>query len=438
MIKKIKSFDGTEKINALIEKPEKYNSLFQRLTKGGFIPRGAGLSYCLASAGINVSSIDSVLFNRVLSFDKINGLIKVEAGMNLGELLKIIIPENFTFPVLPGYPKITIGGCIGFNVHGKSQFNIGLFGDYVNSIKLFHPAHGEIECNKSINSDILELTLGGFGLTGFITEVELKLVPLKCKCVVRSKIFVKNISEAVEILRGKENDFTNTYSWNDLNRKNKNFGKGIVYLEKYADQESCNSNIIKYNNLSSENRGNFRFNFFTNITAGILCLVYESMERISSSPSINRIENVSFPINGKEIYFKLFGNKGLREYQMIIPFNNWTKFEQELYTLINKIKIAITLGSLKLFKGDQKLLRFSKAGICLAIDVPANDKSIHFFKLLDVLVLKYDGIANIAKDSRLSSDIIRRMYPEYNEFIKRLNEFEGNIPLNSNLRERLF
>jgi decaprenylphospho-beta-D-ribofuranose 2-oxidase len=438
VIKKIKSFDGTEKINTIIEKPEKYNSLFQRLTKGGFIPRGAGLSYCLASAANNVSSIDSVLFNRVLSFDKINSLIKVEAGMNLGDLLKIIIPENFTFPVLPGYPKITIGGCIGFNVHGKSQFNIGLFGDYVNSIKLFHPAHGEIECNEFINSDILELTIGGFGLTGFITEVELKLVPLKSKSVIRSKILVKNISEAVQIISTKENDFTSIYSWNNLNRKNKNFGKGIVYLEKYADQDNCNCNIIKYNNLSSENRGNFKFNFYTNITTYIECLVYESIERISSSQSISRIENVSFPINGREIYFKLFGNKGLREYQMIIPFNNWTNFEQELYTVINKIKMPITLGSLKLFKGEQKLLTFRKSGICLAIDVPANDKSVLFFNLLDALVLKYDGIANISKDSRLSSDVIKRMYPEYNEFIKRLNEFEGNNPLNSNLRERIF
>jgi len=438
MRRKIKSFDGTEKIDANVERPEKYNSLFKILAKGEFIPRGAGLSYCLASAGGNVSSVDSLLFNRVLFFDKSNGIIRVEAGMNLGDLLSIIIPENYTFPVLPGYPKITIGGCIGFNVHGKSQCDAGLFGDHIKSIKLFHPAHGEIECNEFINSDILCLTIGGFGLTGFITEVELKLVPLKSKSIIRSKVFVKNLSEAIDVFNTKKNDFTSIYSWHNLNRNKSNFGKGIVYLEKYIDQDNFDCKISKYNNMSSENRSKLNFNFFNCFTANIECLVYESMERLSTADSIHRVENMSFPINGKEIYFNLFGNKGLREYQMIIPIHNWTSFEQELYALIKKVRIAITLGSLKLFYGKQKLLSFSKSGICLAIDVPANNKAMCFFNYLDELVIKHEGIANISKDSRLSSDVVKQMYPEYSEFKRRIIEFEENFPLSSNLRNRLF
>lgn len=438
MKRKIISFDGTEEIDTIVERPEKYNSLFLRLAKGKFIPRGAGLSYCLASAGKNISCISSVLFNRVLFFDKINGIIRVESGMSLGDLLNIVIPENFIFPVLPGYPRITIGGCIGFNVHGKSQYGIGMFGDYVKSIKLFHPAHGEIECSELQNAEILELTIGGFGLTGFITEVELILVPLRSKYIVKSKVFVKNIQEAVDIITEKKNDFQSIYSWNNLNCKNKNFGKGVVYLEKQVDNNNEESKIINYNNLSSQNRGKFKFNFYNSLTVFFECFIYESIERAKANESIHRIENASFPINGKEIYFNLFGNKGFREYQMIIPFNNWKIFEKEFYTLINKSDIYITLGSLKLFKGNQKLLSFNMTGICLAIDVPANEKSLYFFEILDELVIRYNGIANISKDSRLSADTVRQMYPEYEEFISRLIEFEKDVPLGSNLRVRLF
>jgi len=438
MIKKTTSFDGTELINTTIERPGKYDSLFRLLTNGNFIPRGAGLSYCLASAGTDSISVDSSLFNRVLSFDKLNGLIRVEAGMSLGKLLSIVIPENYTFPVLPGYPRITIGGCIGFNVHGKSQFDIGLFGDYVKSIKLFHPAHGEIECNEKTNADILELTVGGFGLTGFITEVELKLVPLKSRFVQSSKVFVHNISEAVEVMTAKKHDYYSVYSWNNLNNKERNFGKGVVYLEKQVERSDIESKIKKYNNLSSDNRGKFIMNFFNSLTVALECMAYYTMEVISKSESVQRIENVSFPINGKEIYFNLFGNKGLREYQMIIPTESFTGFEKELMPLIRKTGIGITLGSLKLFKGTPRLLSFCKSGVCLAVDVPAGNKSIRFFNLLDALVLKYNGIANISKDSRLSSEVVKQMYPDYSEFISRIIKYEGNKPLNSELRKRLF
>ncbi len=438
MEKNVFSFDGTTTIKSAIHRPEKYDTLFNILAKGNFIPRGAGLSYCLASADEKCASIDSKIFDRVLSFDKIKGLITVEAGMNMGELLQIVMAASFTFPVLPGYPKITVGGCIAFNIHGKSQYNIGLFSKYINRLKLFHPAHGEIECSQINNADIFHLTIGGFGLTGFITEVELILLPLGGKNILRSKVMVKNLSAAIAEMSQKKDAFMSAYSWNNLNLTKNKFGKGIVYFEKYCSEESTQTKVKPYNNLTSDGRRKLLFSFLNKFTINLECYAYNYLEALGKSQTISKVENALFPINGKEIYFKLFGKQGLREYQLIIPFEHWGNFEDELKQLINKLGIAICLGSLKLFDGNQKFLSFNKTGICMAIDVPATNASLLFFDKLDELVLRNEGIANISKDSRLSKEVIQKMYPEYDSFKMQIINFEKTFPLYSTLRRRIF
>ena len=128
MLKTFLSFDGAEKILSKIERPDKYNNLFKLIDNSKkLIPRGAGLSYCSASFGENTLSIDSGLFNRILEFDPDKGTITVESGLELGTLLSFLNDKGWYFKVIPGYPRITIGGCVAFNVHGKSQSNVGLF-----------------------------------------------------------------------------------------------------------------------------------------------------------------------------------------------------------------------------------------------------------------------------------------------------------------------
>jgi decaprenylphospho-beta-D-ribofuranose 2-oxidase len=434
----LNSFDGNERIKSIIARPTKYNEIYELCKDKSFIPRGAGLSYCMASGGDDVTSIDTSCFNRIIEFDKNHGTIVVEPGINLGDLLSIIIREGWFLPVLPGYPKITVGGCIGFNVHGKSQYHIGLFGDYVNKLKIFHPNYGEILCTKNENEDIFNLTIGGFGLTGLITEAELKLIPLKSRFVKRKIIHVQNLSETVSYFINHKNEFDIMYSWNNLNDRNAHFGKGFIYMEEFLNSNiNVSPNIVKYGNLTSKNRKSLVINFYNNITSKIECKLYGLNETISKKEQVLQVEKASFPINGKEIYFKLFGKKGLREYQMIVPDNNWSAFEEELYKCISLYNVYFTLGSMKLFEGKTNLLNFQKSGICLALDMPATKNAIKFFKELDKLVLKYNGIANLSKDSRIDEPVIKKMYPEFESFKKQINNFEGKFSLNSALRKRL-
>jgi decaprenylphospho-beta-D-ribofuranose 2-oxidase len=434
----ISSFDGTESYECSVQRPEKYQRLFDTINmSNNCIIRGAGLTYCMASGGYGITSVDFTKFNRILAFDGNLGHVKVEAGISVGVMLSFIIKKGWYFPVLPGYPTITIGGCLANNVHGKSQFKSGNFGNHVIEFNLYHPDHGEITCSRTENEEIFNLTTGGLGLTGVILNVTLALEPLKGCSVEKQKVPCGSLTEAVAIMSGQKEQYENVYSWNNLNLGGKHFGKGIVYLEQFS-REVLPGKFRNYQGtIDSESRKSFIPGLLNRMTTPIECAGYYFLERMLPGPALLSIEAATFPIYGKEIYFNLFGKKGLREYQLIIPESGSESFFYELEKMIRQYRVPIALGSLKLFRGKSRYLNFCQDGICLAIDIPARDKYLEFFHQLDLLVIHHHGIANLSKDSRLSIDGVSNMYSEYADFKAQLLKFDPGKRFNSQLRERI-
>jgi FAD/FMN-containing dehydrogenase len=75
----------------------------------------------------------------------------------------------------PGYPAITVGGCIAANVHGKDPVRDGTLVDSVQGVTLFHPAHGVLRSSPGTGPDVFALTCRGYGLTGVIVCASLRL-----------------------------------------------------------------------------------------------------------------------------------------------------------------------------------------------------------------------------------------------------------------------
>jgi decaprenylphospho-beta-D-ribofuranose 2-oxidase len=144
-----------------------------------------------------------------------------------------------------------------------------------------------------------------------------------------------------------------------------------------------------------------------------------------------------FPIQGKEIYFLLFGRRGLREYQMLFPRAAWEAAARGVERLLAHHGVPATLGSLKLFEGETTLLNFCGSGVCLTLDVPAHPDALPLFAALDELVVEQGGIVNLSKDSRAGAPLVRRIFPEYERFRERLARFDPNRRFDSSLRRRI-
>jgi decaprenylphospho-beta-D-ribofuranose 2-oxidase len=430
------SFDGTESARGSIQQPDTYGRLYRAMDSGPrLIPRGAGLSYCNASAGNDALSVSSRYFDRILSFDAENGIADLEPGVTVGFLTRVAASRGWYPPVLPGHPAITVGGCVGFNVHGKSQIHSGNFMSCVLGLRVYHPDHGEISCSADHNRALFDLTLGGFGLTGFVTRVRLQLARLPGRSLVRDRIPVGDLEEAVAVMQSRASSSEAVYSWHDLTRGGGGFGAGVVYAESFSTDH--HSSREKHRKLTAEARRGLCFSLLNRTTAPIVNRAYHLMETSGHSSVCLPLLRGLFPISGKEIYFKLFGRRGLREYQTIVPDGSWGEFVVQLGRLIARHSIAPTLASLKLFEGRTRLLDFCGSGVGLAIDLPADSRAARFLKDLDRLVLDASGVVNLSKDSRIERSLVEKIFPERDLFLTGLLTFDPARRMTSSLRERI-
>lgn len=106
-------------------------------TGGKLLPRGNGRSYgdaCLNSSG---TLIWSVFLDSILDIDPVAGTVRVESGVLLRDLQRLLVMRGFILPVTPGTQEITVGGAIASDVHCKNHHRFGTFGCHV---LFLHPA----------------------------------------------------------------------------------------------------------------------------------------------------------------------------------------------------------------------------------------------------------------------------------------------------------
>ena len=433
--KTLRSFDGTEKADGFLARPDRYRHLLDACAQGkNFIPRGAALTYCNASAGNGVATISTLAFNRILEFSPQTGSVVVEPGIRLGDLFKFTVPRGFLLAIMPGHPSITVGGCIGCDIHGKNQHREGNFENSVEELTVYHPEFGERQCSRQVLPELFDLTLGGFGLTGVITSARLKLAELPGDALEVRRRPVGNLIEAVELLQ-QEHDSDVVYSWHDFNRRGARFGQGYLYSGRFLVRHTVSD--LRFQILTPENRRRWPVGL---LSSPVLCVAmrgYGWAQRLKSTTYLEPLPRAMFPIVGKESYFRIYGSAGFQEYQVIVPFDRWSRFADRLRSMIAESGVAVGLASLKLFSGKQQFLRFDGTGVCLAIDVPAGERARRFFASLDALTLDLGGTVNIAKDSRLNAEFVRRVFPQYDRFRDALANHAPKRHIQSCLRKRL-
>ncbi|MEK6399124.1 MAG: FAD-binding oxidoreductase, partial [Terriglobus sp.] len=149
----------------------------------GALAVGMGRSYgdsCLLKDGFLMVATG---MNRLLDWDQENGILTAEAGLTLAQLLDFAVPHGYFLPVSPGTKYVTLGGAIANDIHGKNHHVNGTFGCHVTQFELVRSDGTRMRCSKTENPDWYEATIGGLGLTGVITWVQIKLKPIVSRLI---------------------------------------------------------------------------------------------------------------------------------------------------------------------------------------------------------------------------------------------------------------
>ena len=424
-------------------RPDRYRFWEKAEADTPLIPRGGGYSYAAASFGPGALTVEHQRFGRLLEFDSATGVLRAEAGATLMDVFNFLVPRGWYLPVMPGYPLITLGGCIAADVHGKHPAKDGTFRSQVRSMTLFHPDKGMQRISRDENADVFELTCGGYGLTGNIVDVELRAIALPSQLVRMRNIPIRGMDdfagEFMEAARGADL----AHSWHDFMLQGDSFGRGVIMsgaFLKEAGKEECAEKLrvpSRRNYLTPKNRGSWSRNFFTQRSTRLFNLAYYRLCTLKKEQTI-ALWDFTFPIWGyRQYYFKLFGRPGQIEYQAIVPEAAFGEYMAAVKRYLHDNPQSVTLGSAKAFAGKPGLVRYDMPGVSMSLDFPISARGQEFATFLDGLVTDMGGIPNIIKDYRLPGSVVAKAYPGFEEFRERLNAYDPKRMYRSELSERL-
>lgn len=424
------SFDKTVSITTLHQRPDRMRMLKEKNTYFQ-IPRGSGLSYVPASFGQDILVRELSYFNRILEFDVQQKTVVVESGVTLKKLLEWSFKEKLYLSVQPGYPEITIGGCVAANVHGKNPLKYGSFKEHIIWLELFHPNSGSKIVEP--NSELFDATCGGLGLTGIITRIKLQLYNLPSDRITIETKKVDSMMDSVEVFT-KNSDAEILYGWHD--GSSLNFEKGFVQIGSFSDGFLSTDLSIPKKKISL-NQIPIPVSLWGKSTSFLFNFMYRTIG-LSRSKTEKNIFNSFFPLTGiSKWFYTLYGKRGFREYQILVSKSNVKDFITDFTSLIKKEKPNLLFMGLKPFRGNQKFLQYSRDGLSNTLIFNNSLSTDHFLSKLDKLIMSYEVIPYIIKDSRLQKNVVEKCYPQYAEFKNILKKIDPDRIFKSYVSEQL-
>lgn len=426
------SFDRGYSAHCHVQQPDRYRLIEALPADVQRIARGSGVSYVGASFGEDCVVQDLARFDRLLEFDTLRGLLTVEAGARIGDVLRFALARGWSLPVVPGHPHATVGGCIAADVHGKNPARDGTFRRHVEAIELFDPVAGWMALSTDQEPERFAACFAGFGIPGLIGSATLCLVPAPVAYSLRN-IAVANLVDAAEVLKAHAGAPL-LYGWHDARAGN--FGRGFIRYGLEAKQaEPVTQRATRDLPATIEPWPLCAWNR-TGIAA--MNAWIRNQYRRPGSAHVP-VEKALFPLNDARAYFAGFGAQGFLEAQWLVEHARYADFIAALEAEVSRRKPRISLIASKLFDGNAEGFGFDGKGIALAIQLPQPRASTQagFIEALTELALAHGARPNLIKDSSLQAASARRGIAGFDSQRDRLRAFDPRGLQRSELTRRL-
>ncbi len=209
------------------------------------IPHGAGHSYTDAALNSGGLVIDLRPMNHILDWDAERGIMRVEAGATLRDVLQVAWKSGWWPYTTPSTPDVTVGGCVAMNVNGKNALKCGPFGAHVLSIDVML-ASGEI-CTFSPAGDgqLFQAFVGSLGLLGVLTSVTLQLQHIPSSYVIVRQRPTTSFNSMIEIFKEESQNTDFLEAWVDGFARGAQLGRGVVTCGSFSENSSYQEDLFR-------------------------------------------------------------------------------------------------------------------------------------------------------------------------------------------------
>ncbi len=111
--------------------------------------------------------------NGMVDFDSETGIARVHAGARWSQVIAALDPLGRSPKVMQSNHDFGVAATFCVNAHGW-PVRLGPMGSTVRSFDIIVPGGDLVTCSREENAELFGLTMGGYGLTGAITSMELE------------------------------------------------------------------------------------------------------------------------------------------------------------------------------------------------------------------------------------------------------------------------
>lgn len=426
---------------------------FARRKGFSICPRGNGYTYGDMILNDGHVILDTSGMNKIINWDVEAGLLTVQPGVRIGDILQIALPAKWTLNSCPGGPGVSIGGAVSNNVHGKDSWRVGNFGKQVVQGKLLTARGDIIPVDPRADQKLFSAIVGGMGLLGVLVEITLQLRRIPSAYVEVSSTPARNIGELIGLLEEARTKYDFFVAWVDAFSSGAGLGRGYVTGARWIDVATPVDSVRLTESVTTPTR-----------LLGVFPakLAWRSLRPFFGPRSIRVANTFHYVVaalrtmEGKRMLFSEFNFMhskipdwkhiyrpyGFLEFQPIIPSHCGVDAIAEVIRLCQRFDSQSLLCGVKAHSPDGFMLSYSGDGYSMGVDLQLRGRKRPevetFARCLFDYTLRCGGKVFLAKDELLPRDVFREMYPQHHDFLVVKRSLDAESTFMSDMYRRLF
>jgi FAD/FMN-containing dehydrogenase len=375
--------------------------------------------------------IDMTSMNRVLHFDKERGIVEVEAGIEWPQLLDYLkknqegdgrwgIVQKQT-----GADRLSIGGALASNVHGRGLKFKPLI-DQVESFRLLNHQGELLNCSRQENLELFRLAIGGYGLFGIVTAVQLRL--WERKKVQR----VVEIRDTIDIPQMFEQRIKDGYLYGDFqfatdSQRDSFLGRGVFSCYRPVDPATpITENPTRFHpedwarlTYYTHKYKKRAFDVYTKRYLATSGQIYWSDWQLSAAYVDNYHEELDRKLGAKVKSTEMIT-------EVYVPRAELVNFMTEARDVLRRQNANVIYGTVRLIEKDTESFlawaRESWACIIFNLHITHNPEGIeraaNAFRSLIDLGVKHGGSYYLTYHRWAKREQVEACYPQFKEFLR--------------------
>ncbi len=418
--------------------------------------RASGNSYGDAALNDGQLTLSTAALDRILAWDASTGVVTIEPGVTIAQLWRHTLPKGWWPAVVPGTSAVTVGGAASANAHGKNNWRIGSFGDFVLAFDLVLPSGERVTCSREQHVDLFMATIGGFGLLGCFAALTLQTRRIHSGLLIEVQRPYRSMDAMLAAMEEATYWATDIVGWVDTSATGARLGRGLLKFGRDLlpgeDPRASASLSLDAQRL----HGGIAASLPTWLLARAARPMTTQLgvwaanrgqwtrgKRGAHAPALETYASANFLLDAIPDWRDVYKPGGLIQHQSFVPRAAASATFKEILRRSQAAGLVPSLAVLKKHRGDDFLLSPLLDGYSLALDYPVHRgseiKLLRLMRDLNDLLASAGGRIYFAKDSTATAAQVQRMYPadRLATFAARKAEYDPDGLLSTNLYRRL-